>query len=157
MNNDLDRFKKLFVDHYSGDPWIEVNFLQTLQTLNAKEAARTVGNLNSIWAIVNHVIAWRETLLKRISNENIPSPGDNFFGPIDDLSPLAWEETLARLQSSQDALLFYFSSQNPDMNEHPNRGGYSRFELIQGILQHDVYHLGQIVLIKKLLQQGKTP
>jgi uncharacterized damage-inducible protein DinB len=156
MNSDIEKFKKLFADHYSGDPWIEVNILQTLDSITAKEAAQKIGNLNSIWSIVNHMIGWRETLLKRISNEDIASPADNFFGPISDHSPLAWKETLARLASSQDALLFYLSAQNPGMDEYPNKGSYSRFELLQGILQHDVYHLGQIVLIRKLLQQGKT-
>lgn len=154
MNNDPEKFKKLFEDHFSGDPWIGVNILQTLQTLDEQDAAKKVGNLNSIWSIVNHMIGWRETLLKRISNLDVPSPEDNFFNPISDFSPLAWKETFARLQSSQDALLFYLSGKNPGMDEHPNAGSYSRFELLQGILQHDVYHLGQIVLIRKLLGKG---
>ncbi len=150
------RFKKLFADHFDGDPWLEINMKQTLNDITEKEAAHQVGNLNSIWQIVNHVIAWRETLLKRIQNENVVTPQNNFIEPVLDVSAPAWAETLARLQLSQDRLLLYLSQQSRlSMDELLNGGSYSRWELIQGILQHDVYHLGQIVLIKKLIAFGK--
>jgi uncharacterized damage-inducible protein DinB len=150
------RFKKLLADHFDGDPWLEINMKQTLSGITEKEAAHRVGNLNSIWQIVNHVIAWRETLLKRIQNENVVTPQNNFIEPVLDISAPAWAETLARLQLSQDRLLFYLSQESQlSLDELPNDQSYSRWELIQGILQHDVYHLGQIVLIKKLIAFGK--
>ncbi len=97
------------------------------------------------------MIAWRETLLKRINNQNIPSPDNNFFVPIPDLSPDAWQATKDRLLASQKQLLEFTRQVSINLDEHPNSGEYSRYELIEAILQHDVYHLGQIVLIKKML------
>ena len=150
--NDVERFQKLFKDHYDGDPWIEINLRGTLEGITATMAAQKVGSLNTIWQIVNHVISWRETLLKRVQNENIPSPENNFIETITDVSAKAWEETMNRLQASQDKLLSYLSERkDTDLDENPLRGQYSRYELIEGILQHDVYHLGQVVLIKKLI------
>ncbi len=156
MKTELERFNKLFADHYSGEPWIEINLLQTLDGINEQEANRKLGNLNTIWQIVNHMISWRETLLKRIHNQNIAAPENNFIEPVTDISPEAWMYTKARLGFSQDSLLAYLSPGNDvNLDEHPNGGAYTRYELIQAILQHDMYHLGQVVLIKKLLDLGE--
>jgi uncharacterized damage-inducible protein DinB len=149
---ELERFQKLFRDHYDGDPWIEINIRGTLEGLSAKGASQKVGSLNTIWQIVNHAINWRETLLKRIQGENAPAPENNFIETITDVSEEAWSQTLKRLQSSQDHLLSYLSAEKEiNLDEKPREGPYSRYELIEGILQHDVYHLGQIVLIKKMI------
>ncbi len=156
MTTELERFNKLFADHYSGEPWIEINLIQTLNGINEGEANRKLGNLNTVWQIVNHMISWRETLLKRIQNQNIAAPENNFFDTVADVSHEAWELTKARLGFSQDALLGYLSPANAvNLDEHPNGGVYTRYELIQAILQHDIYHLGQLVLIKKLLDLGE--
>lgn len=150
--NDVKRFQKLFTDHYDGDPWIEINLKETLKGITPAMASQKVGSLNSIWQIVNHVISWRETLLKRVQNEYVPSPENNFIETISDVSAEAWEETLTRLQKSQENLLLYLSGDKEiDFDENPSQGQYSRYELIEGILQHDVYHLGQVVLLKKML------
>lgn len=151
---DLARFQKLFTDHYNGDPWIEINLVGTLDGVTETEAAKKIGSLNSIWQIVVHVISWRETLLKRINNETAPTPANNFIEPVKDVSAGAWNETLNRLQASQVKIIEYLSgNENINFDENPMQGQYSRYELIEGILQHDVYHLGQIVLIKKLLRE----
>ena len=150
--NDLERFQKLFNDHYDGDPWIEITLRGTLKGISETMAAQKVGSLNSIWQIVNHVISWRETLLKRVQNENVRSPENNFIEKISDVSAAAWEETMKRLQSSQDKLLSYLSGKKEiNLEENPSQGQYSRYELIESILLHDLYHLGQVVLIKKMI------
>jgi uncharacterized damage-inducible protein DinB len=148
---DMERFQKLFRDHYDGDPWIEINLRGTLDGVSAKAAAKNIGSLNSIWQIVNHVIHWRETLLKRMKGQSAPTPANNFFEPVTDISEQAWTETLNRLQSSQEALLEYLAAnEEADPDEKPPGQQYNRYELIEGMLQHDVYHLGQVVLIKKM-------
>lgn len=151
---DVERFLKLFNDHYDGDPWIEVNLQGTLEHITAAVASQKVGSLNSIWQIVNHIISWREALLKRIQNEHVPSPENNFIETITDVTPEAWNHTMKRLQVSQDKLLSYLAEKElMNLDEKPLEGQYSRYELIVGILQHDVYHLGQVVLIKKIISE----
>ena len=155
--NQLERFHKLFVDHYDGHPWIEVNLAATLEGITAADAAQKIGRLNSIWQIVNHLVSWRETLLKRINGESAPAPENNFIEDITDASSVAWKKTMERLQVSQGKLIAYLSgTEATGLDENPRQEQYSRYELIESILQHDVYHLGQIVLIKKLLRDKFT-
>ena len=148
------RLKKLLKDHFNGDPWMDVQILGSLKGLSAKNAARNIYGLNSVWQIVYHMTCWRETLLQRAEGKRIPSPEDNYFVPLEDTSAAAWTAAVKRLKDSQKALLDYLSSgETGDMDEIPAGGEYTRYELLQSVLQHDAYHLGQIVLIRKMLEQ----
>jgi uncharacterized damage-inducible protein DinB len=145
------RLRKLLEDHFDGSPWIEVVILHSLEGLEPRDAAKNIAGLNSIWQIVHHMTCWRQTLLERLQGEKVPSPPDNYFITITDVSSQAWEQLLEALKASQKALLAYLS-EDIDMDEKPAPSTYTRYELLQGVLQHDAYHLGQIILIKKMLQ-----
>ena len=147
---DQVRLKKLFEDHFDGDPWIEVQILASLRGLQAKDAAKNLYGLNSIWQIVHHMTCWRQTILQRVQGKELRSPSDNYFIVINDVSTAAWTAAVARLKKSQTDLLAYLTNDPGDLDE-PAGNKYTRYELLQGLLQHDAYHLGQIVMIKKLL------
>ncbi len=146
------RLKKLLKDHFNGEPWIDVAIINSLKGLKTKDAAKNIHGLNSIWQIVNHMICWRETLLKRIQGEHIPSPADNYFFEIKDRSAAAWNAAIKHLKESQKNLLDFLSKEMKDPDQRSTHSNYSQYELIQGVLQHDAYHLGQIVLIRKMLK-----
>lgn len=142
-------FQKLF----NGASWIDVNIVATLASLNAEQAAaKPFGNVNSIWEIVNHLANWREAVLKRINGVDFPSPENNFFEPLADISPKAWTETLQRLNESQKAWSALLHKMNDsDLEEQSVQRKQTKYELISGILQHDAYHLGQVVILKKFV------
>lgn len=148
--SEIKRIRKLLSDHYNGDPWIDVNLKKTLNKIPVTIAAKKVNGMNSIWQITEHMIAWREALLKRIKGEHISAPQNNFFADIKNTSKENWKDTIKRLENSQKKLMTYLNSKNIDLDEvYPS--GYSRYELIQAILLHDTYHLGQIIILKKKL------
>src|SRR5580765_3687287 len=138
-----NEYKKLF----SGASWIDVNIMDTISPLTAEQAAvKPFPNTNSIWQIMNHLVNWRETILKRIRGERIPSPENNFFEPVTDTSEDAWKETLQRFETSQQTWINTLNSfDDEELSVMILPGNQSRYELIAGILQHDCYHLGQIV------------
>ena len=146
------RLKKLLKDHFNGEPWIDVAILSSLKGLKAKDAAKNIYGLNSIWQIVYHMTRWRETILRRVQGERIPSPADNYFFEIEDRSAAAWNAAIKRLKESQKNLLDLLSKEMDDPDKRSTHGQYSQYELLQGILQHDAYHLGQILLIRKKLE-----
>ncbi len=153
MACESERISKMFADLYAGNPWIEVTITDTLKNLTAEKVyKRPAQGINSIWEIVNHLINWRVTILKRLQGETIPSPPNNYFEPVKDKSAESWEATLKRLSETQSGWDELLSNMKQDKyDEHYPNYGYSVCEFINGILQHDAYHLGQIVLIKKLI------
>jgi uncharacterized damage-inducible protein DinB len=150
---ETQRITKLFEDLYDGDPWIDVTILGVLKNVSAQQAAKKIApGRNSIWQIVNHIISWRENVLLRVQGTVINTPNNNYFIEIADISETAWQQSLERLQNSQQqwiAFLKHFNESDFDKIYPTNKMSY--FEHIHGIIQHDAYHLGQIVLLTKLI------
>ena len=150
---ETNRIAKLFEDLYNGSPWIDVTIMDTLKNISAEQAAKKVTpGRNSIWQIVNHMIAWRENVLLRIQGNEIVTPNNNYFTEIENISETEWQKVLERLENSQHqwiAFLKTFEESQFEKIYPKNRMSY--YEHIHGILQHDAYHLGQIVLLSKLI------
>jgi uncharacterized damage-inducible protein DinB len=145
------RITKLFEDLYDGDPWIGVTLLPTLQQLTSKQASKRIyANWNTIWEITNHLISWRENVLQRLHGKVIKTPSHNYILPVTDASPEAWNTTLQRLEKSQQDWTTFLKNFNSSDFEKIYAGNQmTYYEHIQGILQHDAYHLGQIVILAK--------
>lgn len=147
------RIRSLFEKQYDGNPWLGVNFLDKLKLITPEMAAfKFSPDTNSIWEILNHIIGWREVVLQGIPQNGYKSPPHNYLTPIESPSELEWEHTLVRLKDSQDDWLEYLNSLDKKVFERPfSDGRYNHYELILGILHHDIYHLGQISLLIRLV------
>lgn len=150
--NESPRIKKLFTDLYEGNPWIDITLTNTLNGITAAQAAKKVSpHWNTIWEIINHMISWRQNVLGRVNGEITDSPADNYFAPVTDTSEAAWSETLQRLKTTQEEWTHFLSHMKEEIFDqvYPNNNN-NYYEHIHGILQHDAYHLGQVVLLAKV-------
>ncbi len=145
------RIKKLIADLYSGQPWLDVTIKNTLAHITPGQAFNKISpRWNSIWEILNHIIEWRKAVLLRVQGNTPESPADNYFRPVTDHSEAAWQDTLARLEGTQEAWITFMDQFNQaDFEKTYPSNGSSYYDHIQGIIQHDAYHLGQIVLLAK--------
>ena len=150
---ETERIIKLFEDLFEGEPWIEVNLIGTLKGITAEQAAkRSLAERNTIWEIVNHLISWRQNVLERIQGKVITTPGNNYFTAVTDTSPEAWTSTLHQLKVSQlQWINFLRTFRESDFEKIYPINSMTYYEHIHGIIQHDAYHLGQIVLLAKLV------
>lgn len=148
------RISSLFEKLYAGSPWIDVTIKETLTGISAKEAAsHPLDKCNSVWEIVNHLISWRLNVLRRVQGEVITTPSHNYIEEIVDTSEAAWQITLQQLEDSQEKWLTFLESFREDdfSKVYPNNQ-VNYYEHIHGIIQHDAYHLGQIVFLVKYLK-----
>ncbi len=150
---EIQRIVQLFEKGYDGSPWIDVNLVNTLQSVSAEQALQKMNpNSNSIWEITNHIISWRKNVLQRVQGKQIKTPAHNYFEKVKKGSASDWKNTLKQLSLSQkDWITFLNTIKKAELNKvyEPNEMTY--YEHIQGILQHDAYHLGQIVMLTRLL------
>lgn len=147
------RISKLFNDLYDGSPWLGVNWLETLNNISAEQASKRIAEgRNTIWEITNHVIQWRLNVLRRVQGETIVSPDHNYILPVEAVSETDWKNTLEELAVSQQKWLDFLKNfdENQFSKIYPNNQ-MTYYEHIHGILQHDAYHLGQVVLLAKML------
>jgi uncharacterized damage-inducible protein DinB len=107
--------------------------------------------LNSIWEIVNHLVSWRTNVLRRVQGEVIKTPADNYFTPLTDQSEQAWLRTMDNLQASQEAWIqFLEQAEDNILDKTYPVNNMTYYEHMHGIIHHDAYHLGQIVLLAKM-------
>ncbi len=144
---------KLFTDLQHGDCWVGNQFRETLQGLTAAQAAALVtGAPNTLWQLVVHVMYWRSTVINRLNGNSNPPPFKDMFLP-DDLSEASWRRTLLDFETIyhqlRSALLHFKASQLHQPSVVPDQ---THYQLIMGCLQHDAYHLGQMKMLKDMLQ-----
>lgn len=146
------RIASLFDKLYDGSPWLGVNLMDTLGDISAEKASkRPLTGRNTIWEIVNHIIAWRKNVLRRVLGEVIQTPEHNYIEPVTDTSAEAWQNTLNNLaQSQKQWLAFLKDMPTEDFEKVYPKNKMSYYEHLHGILQHDAYHLGQIVILAKM-------
>ncbi|TDO28211.1 putative damage-inducible protein DinB [Sediminibacterium goheungense] len=147
-----EKIAALFEAFYGGDCWIGLNFKQAIEGVNENLAAKSLGEgHNSIWQLVSHLIYWRKTVLIRLVGVlGTPSMSD-FYQPAH-TDRQAWEEVLAQFRDVQEELVKVIR-QFPEekMDEPSPMKSQTYYQLLTGCLQHDAYHMGQIILLKKML------
>ncbi|WP_226679981.1 DinB family protein [Sutcliffiella horikoshii] len=129
---------------------------QALQGVTAAEAAWTSSGIsNSIWQIVNHLIFWNEDVIHRIQGtENPYKAKDNeetFGNQGDPEDEIGWPQPVLRLNEVINKLKRFIADLDDEKLKAPyadNR--YSTERLLSNIMMHDTYHIGQIVLLRKL-------
>jgi hypothetical protein len=139
---------------YDGNCWHGPPLCEVLQGVTAEAAARKHAPLgHSIWEIVNHLAAWVEVVVLRITERRAvtaPSAGD--FPPVTDTSPDAWAASLAELEHQQRRLREVVAALDPArMDEIVPGKDYATAVMLHGTAQHFAYHAGQIALLKKLV------
>ena len=150
MANEINRILKLFADLQHGDCWIGVNYKTALHGVDAvKAGADTAGRTNNIWQLVSHITYWRTTVVNRLTGSTNPPPFPDFLLPAE-LNEESWRQTLHDFEAAYHLLRNAIHGFAADHLDNPSpKKGQTYYQLIMGCLQHDAYHLGQIVLLKK--------
>jgi len=150
MSIEINRIVKLFEDLQHGDCWIGTNFKDTLHGVDSLTAADSLSDEgNSIWQLVSHLIYWRTTVVNRLTGSDNPPPFKDFFLPAE-LNEENWKQTLHDFEAAYHLLRHALHNIKDEQLDKPTvRKDQSFYQLIMGCLQHDAYHLGQLMFLKK--------
>jgi len=151
----LDELLFLIEQSYNKKAWHGTNLRGSIRGLSAREAAWRPGtSRHNIWEIMVHCAYWKYVVRRRILGEkrgSFPLKGSNWFQRSADLSEQAWREDIKLLESCHRSLLDAVSQLNPgELSSSPAGSKVSNLAIIVGIASHDVYHAGQIQLLKRL-------
>lgn len=141
---------------YQGAPWYGNNILSSLQKLEADQVkTRVAPGKKNIAEILRHIVAWRQFLLEHLKGNDTYSIELNSeidWPPVADLS---WPELLTELENSQQEIIAKLKTKEDLWLKEIVKVGQHEFNfrfLVEGVIQHDIYHLGQINLLKTLPQ-----
>lgn len=150
-NQEIQNIKILLDNTFNGPAWHGSAVQEVLKDISNKDALKTTGSANNIAELVFHMIAWRNFLINKLKGHEDydVSPEEN-FQRIEQLSNQEWVDLKARLEASQTELQNILSKTDDQiLNQIVGKRNYTFYTLIHGVIQHDLYHLGQIVLLKK--------
>lgn len=148
---------KHFRDVFTGGNWTSVNLKETLTGIDWQQATTTVHSLNTIAALVYHIHYYVQAVLN-VLNGNPLEAGDKFSFDVPAIhSQEDWDQLVATTLSDAEQFAALVEqlpeSRFKEVFVDEKYGSYHRN--MYGIIEHTHYHLGQIVLIKKILQQGQ--
>ena len=136
---------------FEGDAWHGPALLELLQDVDATSAAaKPVPAVHSIWELVLHVAAWDAAALRRIAGETIQLTGDLNFPIVPKPAEAAWRKAVAQAKRTHDKLVKTVASL-PESRLRDRVPGkkYDFYFMLHGIAQHELYHAGQIAILKK--------
>jgi uncharacterized damage-inducible protein DinB len=142
-----------YVKLQEGDCWIGLNFNDFLDTVDATLAMQAASpDTNTIWQLVNHLIYWRKVTCNRLrGNARLPDMEDMLLPG--ETTEAAWKKTRTVFTEVYDELIGHIQDfDSAILDEASPNPSQTYYELLMGCLQHDGYHLGQMVLICKMLK-----
>ena len=140
---------------FYGDAWHGDSLFEILAGVTAAQAAaRPVKDAHSIWELVLHIAAWDGAVRRRMIGVALELSGDDNFPPVTDVSEAAWRKVLAHLRRAHDELIEAVEKfpKARLAEQVPGKRGahYSFYYMLHGVAQHELYHAGQIALLKKM-------
>jgi hypothetical protein len=137
---------------YRGKAWHGPSLLENLDGVTAAVASQhPIAGSHSIWEIVLHIAAWEtETALVLNGKDYVTLQGEDDWPAVTGTSAEAWKGALAGLESAQDALVQAAGAlSDEDLEKQIPGRDFTFYVLLHGVLNHNLYHAGQIGLLRK--------
>ena len=148
---------QMIEEGYTRKTWHGPNLRGAVRGLTSREAAwRPAPKRHNIWEVVIHCAYWKYAVRRRILGGKkgmFPLKGSNWFPRPEKQSSSSWKEDVRLLDEMHSLMVKTISSLKPaDLRKKPKGSLWSIRSTLYGIAMHDVYHAGQIQLLKRLMR-----
>jgi uncharacterized damage-inducible protein DinB len=143
------------VDHlkraFEGEAWHGPSVLEALEGVTWKQALeKPIPGAHSIWELVHHITTWEDVVRRRLLGGTPDVPSEVDWPPIRDESKEGWAKALENLKAGHAQLRKVAAQvEDADLDTSPTGKTSTRYVLLHGAVQHDLYHAGQISILKK--------
>jgi len=139
MNNYISEFETI----YNGEPWYGKSLMAVINEAD-----------HSAYEITHHLYAWRDLLVKRLNGDTKASiemnSKEDWTSLPKEQTAATWHELIKNLQLNQHELIKALPKwSNGSLDKDFAGTSYSLRTFLNGQIQHDIYHIGQIVLALK--------
>ena len=130
--------------------------LGALRGLSPETAAwKPYPDRHSIWALTLHVAYWNYAVRRRITGEErgrFPRSPSNFPSVPSRATKAAWNEDRRLAKEQHELLIEALTDFDPSrLDDYAGSDTQTTYaDLITGMVLHDTYHAGQIVMLKRL-------
>ena len=151
MPSEVERIQNQLQRAFEGDAWHGPSLLELLADVDAAKAAtRPIAGAHNIWELVLHITAWDRAVTNRLSGGRGEVPDEENFPVVNDTSEAAWQQTIETLKQDHRSLSEAIGGVEEARLDDPIVEGMSSvYSHLHGVIQHDLYHAGQIAILKK--------
>jgi len=157
-NDELLRIIDLLNTTYEGEEaWHGPSLAEVMRDVTPDMASlRIAPNTHSIAELLFHMTSWRIFCVKKMQGDgefDILTPEKNFGQLPDKIDDFEWEALQMELSLSQEELINELDKRDEDefLEEIVPGRDYTYYDLLHGIINHDIYHAGQVMILKKAL------
>lgn len=150
---------------HDGPAWHGASLAENLVGVTAVDAAsRSQPEAHSIWEIVAHLTGWTREVSRRLAGGAPGEPEEGDWPAVGEVSDAAWKRALEALRQAHMALAEAaerfpeerWRDMVGEQRDAPLGTGTSHSAMLEGLVQHDAYHNGQIGLLRKALRVATT-
>jgi uncharacterized damage-inducible protein DinB len=137
---------------FDGDAWHGPALLELLQDVDAATAAaKPSPDVHSIWELVLHIAVWDAAACRRLSGEKTQPTGVANFPIVPKPTEAAWRKTIANTKRTHQMLVKTVRALlELRLRERVPGKKYDFYFMLHGVVQHELYHAGQIAILKKM-------
>ena len=156
MNQQVLLIAEQLKEAYEGSPWFGRNIQSLLHDAASVDVFQRPEGQHSILDLLWHMILWREFTISRIRfDQSRPKEyfEENDWRKLDYNDLNLWPGGMKQFREVHNELVEVLQQQNDDLllKTVPDRDYHFKL-LLYGIVQHDIYHAGQIAYVTKLLK-----
>lgn len=140
---------------FEGSAWHGPTLMELLEDVDAATAAaKPVADVHSIWELVLHIAAWDGAGIKRLAGKTTQLKGKQNFPDVPQPTESAWREAVVEAKRRHDALVKTVAAlSEARLRERVPGKRYDFYHMLHGIAQHELYHAGQIAILKKAMRK----
>ncbi len=155
MNLEIQQLLRTLDQAYDCRSWHGTNLRGSLRGISAARAAqRPARGRHNIWELAVHAAYWKYAVWRRLSGADrgsFPLKGSTWFVRPVEVTERAWRKDRALLASMHRALREAVARMPlRRLHEKAKGSAFTCADLITGAAAHDLYHAGQIQLLKRL-------
>ena len=144
--SEVDRIADQLKRAYEGKAWHGPGLLEVLSGVDEASARqRPIEGAHTIAELVLHVVAWQDEAVRRLDGV-----GHDLAPKEDWPDTEGWVDVLSRLRASTERLLARIERVDPSSLDDVLRDREDTvYRLLHGVVQHNLYHAGQIAILRK--------
>jgi len=142
---------------FYGSAWHGPALLELLEDVDAATAAaKPLPDVHSIGELVLHVAVWDDAALRRLDGKKWQPTGLANFPPVTKATEAAWRKAVASAKRTHDRLVTTVAGLSDSrLGDRVPGKRYDFYHMLHGVAQHELYHAGQIAILKKAQERAR--
>ena len=158
MRREIERIEEQLHLAFEGPAWHGPSVLEALEGVSSEDAdAHPIAGAHSIWELVLHLIAGYRLVLRRLRGDDRQLTAEEEWPLVPAPTAADWQDAIRALRELNEELRRAVLAFDPARLDEPLvlEPPYTAYTQFIGTTQHDLYHAGQIVLLKRALSAVK--